>query len=124
MIPEEITKAIWALDHEIRWKIVERLLSDEALSYSELQSSVNASNGDLNYHLQILQRGALIQQFAGESFERHNSFYRLSPFGRKILQNLAMSIVQTNVVLTGIAPNRLVGQNYFKIVDLKMTTVE
>lgn len=94
LVPLELTRAVEGLDSPIRWKIVDLLMQNARLSYTQIQQSLEVSNADLNYHLQKLLRGALVQQFAIEgSVERYSSYYQISPFGRQLLQTLLVSLV-------------------------------
>jgi DNA-binding Lrp family transcriptional regulator len=94
VIPDELTGAVEGMDHPIRWRIIERLLASEQLSYSEIQDIIGRSNPDLTYHLQKLLRGGLVQQFTIQGrLDRRNSFYAASPFCRSLIEGMVQSLI-------------------------------
>ncbi len=90
-IPQELKNGVEGLDNPTRWNIIEALLANNELSYSEIQDMVQISNGQLTYHLELLHRAGLVQQFSIDRFERGRSFYKLSTFAWSLLKGMMRS---------------------------------
>ncbi len=91
--PNETKRAVAAIDSDLRWKIVELLLSYKELSYTELLKKVGIPKGRLNYHLNQLKKGAILDNYAREDFETlYDSYYSISRFGHQFFQLLKRSM--------------------------------
>ena len=93
MFPEEMKEAVSALDHDIRWRIVELIEETRGLSYTELLEALGIQKGSLTHHLNRLMEGGIIDNYSEKEFRGpYNSYYRLSRFGKDFLDGLLSSI--------------------------------
>jgi hypothetical protein len=88
--PYELKDAVNGMDHEIRIKILEGLINQEKMNYSDIKKELTLNDnqkGILNYHLKILSQSALIDKYTtslgNDSEER--SYYKLSQFAIKLI---------------------------------------
>jgi DNA-binding HxlR family transcriptional regulator len=91
-IPSELKMSVEGFDNPIRWNIVEALCNNNELSYSELLSKARISNGQLTYHLNMMQKSGLVEQFTKGRFERGSSFYSLSPVARSMVRGMIRAL--------------------------------
>jgi len=81
-IPYEVKKAVKALDNPVRWKIIETLRAKQDLSYTQLLESLDVRKGQLTYHLNMLLKGSIIQNYSKDILETpYDSFYAITHFG-------------------------------------------
>ena len=102
-IPDELRDAIEALDHPVRTKIVEYLYGGRDATYTELLRMLGVRKGTLTYHLKILTVAAVIYTLSrlDEDFgDMHKAYYRLSPWGKAVVDGLKSSFD----LLTSIEP--------------------
>ena len=102
-IPDELRDAIEALDHPVRTKIVEYLYGGRDATYTELLRMLGVRKGTLTYHLKILTVAAVIYTLSrlDEDFgDMHKAYYRLSPWGRAVVDGLMSSFE----LLTAVEP--------------------
>jgi DNA-binding transcriptional ArsR family regulator len=93
-IPDEIRDAIEALDHPVRAKIVEYLYEGGDATYTELLRMLGVRKGALTYHLKILTVAAVIYTLSrlDKDFgDMHKAYYRLSPWGKAVVDGLMSS---------------------------------
>lgn len=92
-VPNELKRAVAAVDSDLRWKIVELLLSHKELSYTELVKKLGIRKGSLTYHLNQLKKGAILENYAKEDFKTlYDSYYSVSPYGRQFIDSLFSSL--------------------------------
>lgn len=92
-IPNEIKRAVSSVDSEIRWKILELLLTNKELSYTELVEKLGIKKGSATFHLSKLKKGSILQNYSKENFESpYDSYYSISPYGRRFTQSLLKSL--------------------------------
>jgi hypothetical protein len=100
--PYELKDAVHGLDHEIRIKILECLINQEKMKYSEIKKELNLDNnqkGSLNYHLKILSQSALVDKFTtslGKDREER-SYYKLSQFAIKLIRKMMSVFDSPNI---------------------------
>lgn len=93
IIPEEIKEAISAIDHNLRWHIVELLQERNESAYTELLGTLNIPKGSLTHHLNRLMENGIIDNYSKEEFGGpYSSYYRLSDFGKDLVTGILSSI--------------------------------
>jgi len=101
IIPEEIKDAVSALDHDLRWRIVELLQEKNESAYTELLEMLNIPKGSLTHHLDKLMENGIIDNYSKEEFGGpYSSYYRLSSFGKDIIAGILSSIQIEPVIQT------------------------
>ena len=92
-VPEEVKRAVRALDSPIRWKIVELLRDKRELSYTELTKSLDIKKGQLTYHINKLLKGSIVQNYSKDGVEsKFDSFYEISHLGEAFLDSLVQPL--------------------------------
>jgi DNA-binding transcriptional ArsR family regulator len=102
-IPDELRDAIEALDHPVRMRIVEYLYGGKDATYTELLRMLGVRKGTLTYHLKILTVAAVIYTLSrlDKDFgDMHKAYYRLSPWGKAVVDGLMSSFE----LLTAVEP--------------------
>ncbi len=100
VFPEEVREAVKAFNNRVRQAIIGALLCEGELSFVELRDLLGLKNSRMWPHLQVLERGGLIENFLREEFkERKYSFYRISPYGQKFVKSLFESLSTKNVLI-------------------------
>jgi DNA-binding transcriptional ArsR family regulator len=102
-LPEPLLDAIEALDHPVRMRIVEYLYGGRDATYTELLRMLGVRKGTLTYHLKILTVAAVIYTLSrlDEDFgDMHKAYYRLSPWGKAVVDGLMSSFE----LLTAVEP--------------------
>ena len=102
-MPEPLLDAIEALDHPVRMRIVEYLYGGRDATYTELLRMLGVRKGTLTYHLKILTVAAVIYTLSrlDKDFgDMHKAYYRLSPWGKAVVDGLMSSFD----LLTSIEP--------------------
>lgn len=103
LFPEELVDAVEALDHPVRARIVEYLYDGRDATYTELLRMLGVRKGTLTYHLKILTVAAVIYTLSrlDEDFgDMHKAYYRLSPWGKAVVDGLMSSFE----LLTAVEP--------------------
>lgn len=101
IIPEEIKEAISALDHTLRWRIVELLQERDESAYTELLGILNIPKGSLTHHLNKLMENGIIDNYSKEEFGGpYSSYYRLSSFGKDLIAGILSSIQIESIIDT------------------------
>ena len=93
-LPEPLLDAIEALDHPVRMRIVEYLYGGRDATYTELLRMLGVRKGALTYHLKILTVAAVIYTLSrlDKDFgDMHKAYYRLSPWGKAVVDGLMSS---------------------------------
>jgi DNA-binding transcriptional ArsR family regulator len=91
-IQKDLKEAVAALDHPIRWHIVELIEDEGELSYTELLSRLRIRKGSLTHHLNRLMEGGLMDNFSkNELGDSYHSYYSLSRFGQDFVNSLEYS---------------------------------
>lgn len=86
-IPEEVRRAISALDDDFRAAIFVALLRYGELSFSEICKLLDIDKAKLNYHLSKLTEGALVEHhYRHELGVDKYSFYSTTKFGSNFVQ--------------------------------------
>ena len=91
---EPLLDAIEAFDHPVRMRIVEYLYDGRDATYTELLRMLGIRKGALTYHLKILTVAVVIYSLTSldEDFaDMHKAFYRLSPWGKAVVDGLMSS---------------------------------
>jgi DNA-binding HxlR family transcriptional regulator len=87
--PHELVKAIEGLNNKHRQEILLTLNEVEKLSFSGIQEKIGINRPLLANHLKKLSRKLLIEHFYEHEVGNENfSYYRLSPFGKALLDNM------------------------------------
>jgi len=118
-IPDELRDAIEALDHPVRAKIVEYLYGGRDATYTELLRMLGVRKGALTYHLKILTVAAVIYTLSrlDEDFgDMHKAYYRLSPWGKAVVDGLMSSFE----LLTAVEPSSAPGVS--QVIEKKVVT--
>lgn len=92
--PLEIKDAVRGLNNNIRWEIIESLVRNGEMSYTNLMQDVSLKNkGIMNFHLKKLSNSALIarHEILGKS-SGERVFYNVSPFGDRFLKGLMSAL--------------------------------
>lgn len=93
IIPEMIREGVKALDSKTRWAIVVALSEKEKYSFSELMNLFKVNQSTLNTHLDKLEIGGVIRNYyKRQKYSQTRSYYSLTNFGTKILDNLFKTI--------------------------------
>jgi len=93
LVPEEIKEALSALDHNIRWRIIEMIEENSEMSYTGLLKKLAVQKGCLTYHLNRLMETGVLDNYSREEFNGpYSSFYQLSPFGKDLIAGLLSSV--------------------------------
>ena len=67
----EVARKLKALDHDIRFKIVQTLLDKGELSFTQLQEETGTAKTTLAYHVDVLTRAGVL----GKRYEREGREY-------------------------------------------------
>jgi len=87
--PTELSQAIEGLNNEHRQNILLKLYSIPKLSFSELVGKTGIADSLISTHLRKLRDSMLIEHFYEHKVGREEySFYRITKYGRRILNNL------------------------------------
>jgi DNA-binding transcriptional ArsR family regulator len=87
--PYELGKAIEGLNHEYRQKILLSLNEVDKLSFSEIGEKVDISRPLLANHLKKLAETLLVEHFYEHEVGNEKfSYYRISLFGKTLLENM------------------------------------
>jgi DNA-binding PadR family transcriptional regulator len=92
--PSEIKDLVKGLHDETKWKILELLVINEKLSYTQIKTQLeigDESKGTLNYHLKELQKAGWIRNWiedVTDLSDNQKSFYAISKFGSKVLDGI------------------------------------
>jgi DNA-binding HxlR family transcriptional regulator len=87
--PYELSIAIEGLDNEYRQRILYALKNVDRLSFSEIRETVDIETPLLSNHLRRLSESLLVEHFYEHVLgDERYSFYRISKFGKNILDNL------------------------------------
>ena len=93
MFPKEIKEAVSALDHDVRWSIIELIQKNEEMAYTELLRTLNIKKGSLTHHLNSLMENGLLDNYSKEKFSGpYSSYYQLSRFGKDLITGLLSSV--------------------------------
>ena len=93
LIPAEIKSAVSALDNDDRWRILESLLTNEELSYTQILDILEIRKGSLTNHLKNLIFGNILENYSRQSIgERYDSFYKVTRFGKDLIDGLVGSL--------------------------------
>jgi DNA-binding MarR family transcriptional regulator len=91
--PQLIKDIVKGLDNDLRWKILEHLINNGSMSYSQLLKELNTRKGSLTFHLGALSKSAIIERYENLSDKTGNkSFYELSPIGKEVVNGLLSSL--------------------------------
>ena len=102
--PYELSKAVEGLNNEYRQEILLSLNEVEKLSFSEIRKKVGISRPLLANHLKKLSQTLLVEHFyEHEVGNEIFSYYRISPFGKILLENMIGTLylkrVKTKITL-------------------------
>jgi len=128
-VPVELKEAISALDHSLRWRIVELLQENDGSAYTELLELLKIPKGSLTHHLNRLMENGIIDNYSKEEFTGpYSSYYRLSSFGQGIIDGILSSIQMEPVIRTKKRPIVPEGPNFViygtdKYVDFKLEEI-
>jgi len=96
--PYEIDLAIKGLNNEIRQKILLSLNEAESLSFSKLNDIIKANKALVASHLKVLTKTLLVEHFfEHEIGNEHFSYYRVSSFGKALLNNLMGTLIPQQI---------------------------
>jgi len=88
-LPIELSEAVRGLDNKYRQEILLTLREVEKLSFSEIREKVGISRPLLANHLRKLSKTLLVEHFYEHEVGNEKfSYYRISPFGRVLLENM------------------------------------
>lgn len=110
IFPDEIKKAITSLDNDVRQRILSYLILHGREGYSNLKTKVELTNGNINYHLNTLEEGGVIENIISSELQQNNqvgSYYQISEFGKEFINALYKSLEPTRIQ-TVIQKNNLV----------------
>ena len=117
LIPVEIKSAVSALDNDHRWRILESLLTNEELSYTQILDILEIRKGSLTNHLKNLIFGNILENYTRQSIgERYDSFYKLTRFGKDLIDGLVGSLPE--VAEANIRPRRATAD--FVLIDWEL----
>jgi DNA-binding HxlR family transcriptional regulator len=89
LFPSEIASAVEGLQGEQRQKILYALLVNDELSFTDLMKITEMSNSLLANYLKELKIQFLIEQYYEHRVNKEGySFYRISEFGKRIIESL------------------------------------
>ena len=95
-LPREVTDAIGALDNNTRRKIMEYLMQNEKLYYSDIGKKLGLldSKEQLEDHLMILSKSGLVDRYTSRLDYKSDekSYYKLSPFAIKLINGILLSL--------------------------------
>jgi len=98
VVPAEVKKAVDGLHNHTRWLIVEELMNNKSMTYTELRNHLRIENkGEINYHLTKLLKTALIERFEDWNGNNVKSYYEISSFGKSIIYGLLNSVKPTGI---------------------------
>jgi predicted transcriptional regulator len=83
IFPSIVKDVINGMNDEYRYQILQALINNDKMLYTELKSLLQIENGSLNYHLKVLTIAGLISRF--ENFENRKSYYKISKLGEKMI---------------------------------------
>jgi len=87
--PYEIQLALDGLCNKTRRQILSILLTNDELSFSEIEKLISIESSLLSNHLKILIKNLLVEQFYEHNIKKNKySFYRISYFGKKFIEAL------------------------------------
>lgn len=87
VFPEDLARVIRALDDMRRQAILLRLSLQFEMSWSDLLGTTRMDKGTLNYHLKILRRAGLVDNFIRNGdIEPERSYYRNTPLFKSIIE--------------------------------------
>jgi DNA-binding HxlR family transcriptional regulator len=87
--PYELCKAIEGLNNRYRQNILLILNKSDKMSFSEIKKEIPISRPLLANHLKTLSRTLLIDHFFEHELGNDKfSYYRMSPFGKVLLENI------------------------------------
>jgi len=89
IFPTSLRYAIRALDNEKRQLLVGILAFKKVLRFNELREYSGIEGNDLSYHLKELEKGNIIRKEAEDMV----IYYRLTPFGERLLENLLKAVL-------------------------------
>jgi len=103
IFPDEIKRAIYALDNEQSWKILERLIVNGRAGFLDIHGWLGMKNQEVTaYYLSELLKGAIIEQLITNKiedrvnilseFHRHNLFFEITPFGKNMINGIMQSL--------------------------------
>jgi DNA-binding transcriptional ArsR family regulator len=92
--PQLIKDILKGLDSEERLSILELLINNENMSYTQLLDNLDVKyKGSLNYHLNMLSKSAIIERRENLAHTSGNkSFYEISPIGKEVINGLLSSL--------------------------------
>jgi hypothetical protein len=101
--PQIIKDVVKGLDNDTRLKIVEYIVNNGSVSYSNLLRELNIPRkGSLTFHLDVLSKSAIINRY--EDFDQKNNewiFYDISILGKDIINGLlaALAPMQNKITI-------------------------
>lgn len=91
--PPEVVSVAKAMANTSRMEILAHLEAAGPARFTDLGTLTGLQSGALSPHLKKLQRGGIIQKVAYEQDEEVLERYQLSPFGRRILDQVHRAFV-------------------------------
>jgi len=94
LFPNEIRRAINSINNDVRQELLSYLINKGEATYSKLKDELDATKGNLNYHLNSLVEGGLLMNYVKSTKDdpAHNSYYRISNFGKSFINALFNSL--------------------------------
>jgi len=88
-LPQKFVDMAEALAHKTRRLIFELLLDNPSLSFNQIMKKINIERASLAYHLRILSKAGLINNFYDKRQGiKDHSYYEISAFGKNISKEL------------------------------------
>ena len=103
IFPISLRYAIKALDNEKRQLLASIFIFRRILRFNELKEYSGIESNDLSYHLKELEKGNIIRKEA----ENMVIYYRLTPFGERLLINLLKAVLEPSKERKSTKPKRL-----------------
>ncbi|WP_168215864.1 winged helix-turn-helix domain-containing protein [Halorussus ruber] len=95
-IPDEIKRAIDAINGDVQYAIVVLLIKEEGLAFTQLQEELDVHQNTLSRNLDRLMDGGLLdREEFGEHSEKYKAKYTITSFGKRFIDHLFESIDPT-----------------------------
>ena len=107
IFPTSLRYAIRALDNDKRQLLVSILAFKKVLRFNELREYSGIEGNDLSYHLKELEKGNIIRKEAEDMV----IYYRLTPFGERLLENLLKAVLAPRSEKKGGKVRKLLAEN-------------
>jgi predicted transcriptional regulator len=95
-LPSKVVNMAEALANKTRRHIFELLLDSPSLSFNQIMKIMNIDRAALAYHLKILKKAELINNFYDKRQNiKDHSYYEISEFGKRISEVLLEKVDKT-----------------------------